>query len=338
MTRRIRLSQATQGWPLFRQTPAGSGIWADCDFHGGEESDYWVVCDDLASPEQAHISPNRVVLVTGEPEAKHYYQPRYLAQFGLVITSQQRIQGSNVLHTQTGLGWHVGVVRPGGGVRRPPGAGTERPIERASMGYDEFRAARFTKTADLSVVCTSKRDVEGQRLRLALVERLKEHFGERLDWFGRGHAPIEDKLDAVAPYRFQVVLENTVERDYWSEKLADAYLGGAFPLYWGCPNLEDYFEPDAYLAIDPRDAQGAIATIERALEEGLTPERIAALDRARDAVLDRYNFFPMLVAALEHCGPAGRPRVVKLRPEHMFRTGPLWRRAARRVRRLVRAA
>src|SRR6266545_658037 len=312
----IRLSHNIGDWPLLRQTPGGRGIWGDCLFlptasSSYEEPDFWVVYDGLPEPEEANVIPGRVIFVTGEPEAFHAYQPDFLAQFGLVVTPHHRIQGTNVVHTQPALPWHIGV-------RRQVGQGGDSLAhDVARLGYDDFRAARFEKAHDLSVVCSAKSQLEGHRVRLAFVEGLKKHFGDRLHWFGRGIQPIEDKWDAIAPYRFHVSLESSREPHYWTEKLADAYLGGACPLYSGCRNLHDYFERDAFVPIDLDDPRGAIRTIERALAEGITSAREQALARAKAQVLDRYNLFPMIASILGRC-PDGERQAVLLRPESYF--------------------
>jgi len=329
---RIRLTYEpalTAGWPLFRQSPRGAGVWGDAAFVPSSEDtsafDYWVVVDDLKAPEQALVPPERVVLVTCEPTPMRLYHPRFLEQFGLIVTTQERIDGPNVLHTQLGLPWHVGVRR-----RVGQGGGTLTD-DVATLGYDELRVIALEKSRELSVVCGGEERTEGQRLRLALIDRLQAHFGSRLDVYGRDSNPVEDKWDAVAPYRFQLVLENSAEPHYFTEKLTDAYLGGCFPLYWGCPNLDDYFERDAYEPIDVHDPDGAIATIERVLGEGVTPVRAAALERARHAVLEHYNLFPALLSVLAHC-PAGQPRRVRLKSQAAFRRGPWRRRATFRLR------
>jgi hypothetical protein len=304
----IRLSHNLGSWPLFRQTPGGRGVWHGAAFlpegaDGRAEPDYWVVYEGLAAPEEARVPPGRVILITGEPASVRAYRAGFLRQFGLIVTSQAQIQGENVLHTQTSLPWHVGVRR--------------REPNRTTLTYDDLQTAQISKTRDLSVVCSDKTDSDGQRRRLEFVERMKSHFGDRLDWFGRGVREIEDKWDAVAPYKVHLSLENAVERDYWTEKLADAYLGGAFPVYWGCPNLTDYFPPEAAAPVDIDDPTGAIEIIERLLADGLTASQQIALSKARHDVLERYNLFPSIVSVLKRC-PGGTPRDVRLQPETHF--------------------
>jgi Glycosyltransferase family 10 (fucosyltransferase) C-term len=332
----VRVSTPSSDWWtwLLRQSPDRSGTWEDFAFvcgdgPAGAQPDYWVVLDGLISRESAKVAPARVVFVTCEPQSLRSYQPAFLAQFGLVVSSHERITGPNVVHSQTALMWHAGVKRR----RGEGGARLEEDVQ--ALGYDDFRTAQPEKTRELSVVCSAKSHSDGHALRLSFVEQLKEHFGDRLDWFGKGVSPVEDKWEAVAPYRFHISLENTAERDYWTEKLADAYLGCAFPFYWGCPNLDEYFEVAAFRAIDPARPQRSIEVMETVIAEGLTAERLHAVERARDLVLDRYNFFPAIASLLERCANGPR-QTVRLRPEAEFLPrSPLWRRTAARAKRAL---
>ena len=62
-------------------------------------------------------------------------------------------------------------------------------------------------------------------------------------------------LEAIADY---IALENSSHAHYWSEKLADTYLGWSFPFYWGCPNTSDYFPEQSLCQIDRDDLARAI--------------------------------------------------------------------------------
>jgi Glycosyltransferase family 10 (fucosyltransferase) C-term len=335
----VRVSTPSPDWWawLLRQSPGGSGTWGDFTFApagdpAGDQPDYWVVLDGLASQESATVPSERVVFVTCEPQTLRSYELAFLAQFGLVFTSQERIAGPNVVHSQTALMWHAGV-------RRRRGAGGEQLEQDVpTLGYDDLQATRPEKTRDLSVVCSAKAFSDGHDLRLSFVEQLKKHFGDRLDWFGRGIRPVEDKWEAVAPYRFHISLENTAERDYWTEKLADAYLGCAFPFYWGCTNVGEYFEDEAFRTIDPARPQWSIEVIENGIAEGITAERTHAIEQARALVLDQYNFFPTIASLLGRCAD-GRRQVVGLKPEAEFLpcapSAPLWRRSAGRAKRAL---
>jgi len=100
------------------------------------------------------------------------------------------------------------------------------------------------KSKLMSVITSSKDFTEGHQKRLNFVRRLKDYFGEDIDVFGRGIREVDDKWDAISPYKYHIALENSVYPHYWTEKLGDVYLSGAYPIYYGCLNLEDYF-PEA---------------------------------------------------------------------------------------------
>ncbi len=105
--------------------------------------------------------------------------------------------------------------------------------------------------------------------------------------------------------------------DYWTEKLADAYLGGAFPFYWGCPNVEKYFPQGALVPIDIHRPEEAISIIRKTMEEGTFEKALPLLKEAREAVLSRYNLFPTLARLLGTL-PEEPPVPVTLHPEESF--------------------
>jgi hypothetical protein len=160
---------------------------------------------------------------------------------------------------------------------------------------------------------------------------------DRVDVFGRGIRDIKDKWEAIAPYRYHIAIENSVVPHYWTEKLADTYLGGAFPFYHGCPNIGDYFPGESLAPIDIRDPDRAIQTIEAVIESGAFERSGPALAQAKERVLDEYNLFPTLVrffderAALPEVN--GPPAAIEIQPPLSCESSlsGLLRRAARRL-------
>jgi Glycosyltransferase family 10 (fucosyltransferase) C-term len=331
---RVRISKAFD-WPLARQTPGRSARWGSCQFYldgAVDACDYWVVLDDLAGEETARCHPSRTIFVTCEPPTVGAYPSRFLAQFGTVITCQRGdIDFHNVVVTQQGLPWHIGPKAGGGRIH----ALEQAPVDR---DYDFLKTmTRPPKTALISVLCSNKAFTAGHRKRIAFVNALQDHFKDRLDVYGAGFRDIADKWDAIAPYRYHIVLENSAFGDYWTEKLADCYLGWAFPFYYGCPNLQAYFDPQAFVPIDLDDAPGAIRAIEDAIAAGRDERSAAAVDIARELVLDRYNLFALLAELVEKMSASSpRPEAVPLhlRPQSDFPPG-FAERSRRKLRRLV---
>jgi hypothetical protein len=113
-------------------------------------------------------------------------------------------------------------------------------------------------------------------------------------------------------------LENSSFFHYWTEKLADPFLCWTFPLYWGCPNIEEYFPIGSFARINIYDPENSISVIEQAIDTDMYVRALPALIEARQRVLGEYNFFAVATA---QCSPpsTAQPIVIRLRPEHVFR-------------------
>ena len=94
-------------------------------------------------------------------------------------------------------------------------------------------------------------------------------------WYSRQRPPEGmTAADAVYPYEskaplfesmFSLAIENIREESYFSEKLLDAFRTYTLPIYFGCPNIADYFNADGIIVVD--DADDLVAKVNR-----LTPD------------------------------------------------------------------
>ena len=156
-----------------------------------------------------------------------------------------------------------------------------------------------------------------EELRLQFAGLAQQIFDEKSVRFSELN---RDKLDAILPYRFHLALENCVQPNYWTEKLIDAYLGWAYPVYLGCPNIDDYLPRDSLMSINGLDVDAAAARIAELLDAPLTPGREAALIEARRRVLDVYSPFAWMAHWVEQLYQPGLPvRAVTLRSHKAFR-------------------
>lgn len=293
---------------MIRQTPGRSGRWGDHEFIVDRETDacdYWIVFGGLRQAERTRCPRENVFFIAPEPPGVTRYTRRFLMQFSKVITCQGEMKHPGVMLRQLSLPWHVGQVMRG------------KKAEYVS-DYDSLKGATFSKSKLMSVVTSSQMMLPGHRKRLRFIETLRETFGDQLDVFGRGVREIADKWEGIAPYKYHIALENSCLRGYWTEKLSDAFLGGAYPIYAGCPNIHDYFPSGSLTCIDLDRPAEAIAAIKRCLREDSYENALPLIMQARELVLDRYNFFPAM-AALCSKPPADLKRdVVELLPERHY--------------------
>lgn len=138
-----------------------------------------------------------------------------------------------------------------------------------------------TKTQDASLIASSKRTWEGHLLRHAVVDRIRAE-GLPVDVMGRGYRPFADKAEGLAHYRYSVVIENLREPSYFTEKLVDAALCRTVPIYWGAPDIGDYFDTDGIIICS--SLADILAALRQAGPEDYA-KRAAALEENRRRAL-----------------------------------------------------
>ena len=149
----------------------------------------------------------------------------------------------------------------------------------------DWRKLKIVKSEMASLIASAKRDSDGHKLRHDVADWVrKEQLPVQL--MGGGYAPFEEKSDGLARYRYSVVIENVREPNYFSEKLLDAIFCETVPIYWGCPNLADFFDPSGIIECgSEEDMQRAIAAMTEADYERRLP-KIKALKPILDPFCD----------------------------------------------------
>lgn len=254
------------------------------------EFDAWFVFEEsLPTDREAIVPPNRVFFLGAETARPFgfFYETEgwipYLAQFSRVYTSGQYYEPNGEV-AYPFLPWMVNANH---------GPGLFDSHQRDHKFFASLES--LDKVHPLSVICSTKGLTPDHRARLRFVERLKNHFGDRLHWYGNGVNPIPEKWDGLAPYRFSIVLENHQAPQVLTEKILDAFLCLTVPIYWGDPELGELFPRDSYLRIDVTDLQRSIEVIESALADGTDERATRALIKARDTVLEELNFLHRII-------------------------------------------
>ncbi|MDR2051473.1 MAG: hypothetical protein LBQ63_06875 [Deltaproteobacteria bacterium] len=274
-------------WPWFRQTEKGEGICNGVRFllndDPEEEAGWLVVFDSPPSGAITRIPARRRILVITEPPEIRPYPPRYFRQFGTILTPFPLLMAKkNTLHIEGAcLNWHYGVRT----------ASNSRETKLDSLESIR-RMPAPPKKKPLSVICSTRKRTREQRGRIALVERLMRHFGSVVDLFGWGRNPIDDKADAIADYKYHLVLENSRISNFWTEKLSDAWIGYSLPLYTGAPNIGQVIpDIDGLVPLPIDDHEACVKVIEDLLERDPYHERFQAIARCREWCLEKTNVF-----------------------------------------------
>ena len=133
------------------------------------------------------------------------------------------------------------------------------------------------KTINLSIIASARAHLEGHKLRHRVVSWLKAEQIDA-DVLGRGYRPFENKADGLAPYRYSIVIENSRESGYFTEKLLDAFMCRTVPIYWGASDVAGQFDGSGMLICETfEDIKAAV----RQIGDQDYNERAAAIERNR---------------------------------------------------------
>jgi len=61
--------------------------------------------------------------------------------------------------------------------------------------------------------------------------------------------PLSSKYILFEKHQFSIVIENTRERNLFSEKLMDCVITKTIPIYYGCANVGEYFDTTGWIIL-----------------------------------------------------------------------------------------
>lgn len=307
-------------WPWLRQTEDGKGAMEHSHFLLNESSpdaQWLAVLDEPPANFETQVPTARRVLFITEPPEVKIYPASYLRQFGYVI-SPYAVRGAangSLLLENSCLTWHLGVNT------------TDNAYTSEIKNLAELRLLPVPeKTKMLSVICSTKMFTQAQRKRIAFVEKLQARFGNAVDVYGRGKNPISDKAQAILPYKYHLVLENSYLENSWTEKLSDTWLGYAYPIYLGAPNIENCCPPGGLLSLQPDNDEANLIAIENLLQEDIWERSLSAVRNCRQWVFDTTNIFARM-DRLMHEADAQTLSLPNLNSSVPVRESSRWQRA-----------
>jgi Glycosyltransferase family 10 (fucosyltransferase) C-term len=269
-------------WPDFDEalaflTPGGRGEWGSVVFVQDDNAapDWHVIFNYPPTEIEIEAPANRVIFAVGEPPVMAF-RPLHLGQGPgtIVMTSEEALAKR----------------------RSPPRRYRIEPCMTRSWSVkktlDELRRPQaLQKPKRLSWVTSSKATLAGHRYRLEFLRRLRERID--LDLYGRGFAPIEDKWQALAPYRYSIAFENAAAPYYFTEKIMDCFVAETVPLYFGSPWIGRFFPEEALIVIDPGDPD-VFDKIAEVVASDLYRRNRDAIIEAKRRTLEIYNIFARL--------------------------------------------
>lgn len=97
----------------------------------------------------------------------------------------------------------------------------------------------YEKSKHISLISSGKAISAGHRYRGEIVEKLHPKYN--FDLWGYAYKPFKEKTEALIDYQFSIAITNSRMNNYFTEILLDCFRLGTIPIFWGCPNIGDYF-------------------------------------------------------------------------------------------------
>ena len=242
-----------------KQTPNNSGQWKGIEaVTSFNKADYYIILEGYAK----NLPQEKTIFVKREPN----FIRRYNTNYKHIIDWNE---------TNCGITWWV------------------------NKSYDECKAMPYPeKSKKVSCVVSSKHSHRNNYVKSLF------KGNSPIDLYGRGHDKSyygdnykgsldydgKCKLRGLVDYKYSIVLENSEQKNYFTEKLADAYLSWSLPLYWGCPNIGELFPENSYYLINTNSS----SPIDEIKELVSKPIDIEALTKARNLILDEYNIWEVI--------------------------------------------
>jgi hypothetical protein len=109
-----------------------------------------------------------------------------------------------------------------------------------------------------SLLASPKQMTKGHQLRYEWADNLKNDidvFGgvsgsSKIGTDGYASASHPPKTEALKDYMFSITIENASYNHYFTEKITDCFANGTIPVYWGCPNIGQYFNEDGIIVLN----------------------------------------------------------------------------------------
>lgn len=281
--------------PIWRQfVDENKYIWGNCKFFFGncDNYDYLVVIDSLNTITKTCLPKERRILFLGEPPFVKHYTRDFVGQFGHVYSCQQALINKGISEKSIPLlPWMIGCSLK---------SNSHVCNSLDYMNYKDFINLQNKHLINKACLITSnKKFTKGHRDRVRFADYILSQGIDFIDVFGNGYQSLPDKMEIMSKYKYSVVIENCVYNDYWTEKLSDCFLSGSYPLYYGAPNVSEYFDKDSYTLIDIKRMDESISLIKSIIDNDLYNRNRYAGINAKKLVLDKYNIFALISEKVE---------------------------------------
>lgn len=230
-------------------------------FNEGGEADLALVLNFPKIPSWVRVPSGGLVKILQEPVVRSYWTHRFTYRHSKIYDSVRThsLLGSNdkrLVWDHPHLPMHVD------NIRRSP-----------------------VKAHLISVIASRLNILPGHKKRDRAVTAFLDNHPELAEHaFGRGRREIEEKSEGLEPYMYSVAIENDASNHYFTEKILDCFENLTVPIYFGAPDIADFFPRDSFISIvtlDPSGLESAVLKCSISDYQARLPALLEARELAR---------------------------------------------------------
>lgn len=157
----------------------------------------------------------------------------------------------------------------------------------------------------ISTVCSEiliiSEDFKGYFHRLRFLDYIDKNSNNFIHHYGRLSSgrifkkfscykgEIENKYDALIPYKYHLNCENSYQQGYFTEKLVDALFAECLCFYCGHKNIDKIIDDRAYIRLNLEEPEQSFQTIIQAIENNEYEQRLTYIRKEKKRLLNELN-------------------------------------------------
>ena len=177
-----------------------------------------------------------------------------------------------------------------------------------NLSYDDLKKIRPSeKRQKIICVQSNKRILQGHVLRLKFIHEFCKRNSEIIDLAGsitkdldfwsfnnKVELKNEDKFETLSEYQYSLAFDNGQYKNYFGTQFTDSLLTWTVPVYWGSPNIEEFFPDGSYINFSVTDDFEINRIVEKLTNTNDYKNRMPSIEKARNLILDKYNMWNVI--------------------------------------------
>lgn len=229
------------------------------------------------------------IYVSLEPyEAENKITDKFLNQFDIAVVSDDTAQADNIVKFPNYMPWlfyNVTMIN-----------------KKHNLKFIEPKKQLIQPHNDRILLIASNKSYYNSHFDRAelLAKFKKSKLNSEIDYYGFGYQDFKSKIDLLPRYKHAIVLENSMQENYISEKLIDSVICGHNILYWGCPSVKRFLSYP-YIQNITHDIDNDIEVFHRKYTTQKLPGIKVMRDRGNFSAYHEANYLHKIVSiANEH--------------------------------------